>query len=140
MRLRGNDAFCMPTIKNKYGMCSVSGIAAVLRSRFFGCKSAYVNSSPNSAMLKLTFTFSFARPERVEPRAYKANFCKILKHRAGMSWLTLSRSIPTAIFSILASYALWESHAPFKKRQRLRQTVAFIFLYQVYLLITVLDN
>ena len=44
-----------------------------------------------------------------------------------MSWLTLSRTIPTAIFTILASYALWESHAPHKKRQRLRQTVAFIF-------------
>jgi hypothetical protein len=44
-----------------------------------------------------------------------------------MSWLTLSRTIPTAIFTVLASYALWESHAPYKKRQRLRQTVAFIF-------------
>ena len=44
-----------------------------------------------------------------------------------MSWLTLSRTIPTAIFSILASYALYESHAPYKKRQRLRQTVALIF-------------
>jgi transcriptional regulator of NAD metabolism len=44
-----------------------------------------------------------------------------------MSWLTLSRTVPTAIFTILASYALWESHAPYKKRQRLRQTVAFIF-------------
>ena len=44
-----------------------------------------------------------------------------------MSWLTLSKTIPTAIFTILASYALWESHAPYKKRQRLRQTVAFIF-------------
>jgi hypothetical protein len=41
-----------------------------------------------------------------------------------MSWLTLSRTIPTAIFTILASY---ESHAPYKKRQRLRQIVAFIF-------------
>ena len=48
---------------------------------------------------------------------------------SGMSWLTLSRTIPTAIFkfTILASYALWESHAPYRKRQRLRQTVAFIF-------------
>ena len=44
-----------------------------------------------------------------------------------MSWSTLSRTISTAIFTILASYALWESHAPYKKRQRLRQTVAFIF-------------
>jgi hypothetical protein len=44
-----------------------------------------------------------------------------------MSWLTLSRTVPTAIFTILASYALWESHAPYKKRQRLRQTVAFSF-------------
>jgi hypothetical protein len=47
--------------------------------------------------------------------------------KSGMSWLTLSRTIPTAIFTILASYALWESHAPYKKRQRLRQTVVFIF-------------
>ena len=44
-----------------------------------------------------------------------------------MSWLTLSRTIPTAIFIILASYALCESYAPYKKRQRLRQIVAFIF-------------
>jgi hypothetical protein len=44
-----------------------------------------------------------------------------------MSWLTLSRTVPTAIFTILASYALWESYSPYKKRQRLRQTVAFIF-------------
>ena len=44
-----------------------------------------------------------------------------------MSCLTLSKTIPTAIFTILASYALWESHAPYKKRQHLRQTVAFIF-------------
>jgi hypothetical protein len=44
-----------------------------------------------------------------------------------MSWLALSRTIPTAIFTVLASYALWESHAPYKKRQRLRQTVAFTF-------------
>ena len=44
-----------------------------------------------------------------------------------MSWLTLSRTIPTAIFTILASYALWESHAPYQKKQRLRQTVASIF-------------
>jgi len=48
--------------------------------------------------------------------------------RSAMSWWTLSRTIPTAIFTILASYALWESHAPYKKRQRLRQTVASIFL------------
>ena len=41
--------------------------------------------------------------------------------------LTLSRTIPAAIFTILASYALWESHSPKKKRQRLRQIVAFIF-------------
>ena len=40
-----------------------------------------------------------------------------------MSWLT----IPSAIFTILASYALWESHAPYKRRQRFRQIVAFIF-------------
>ena len=44
-----------------------------------------------------------------------------------MSCLTLSKTIPTAIFTILASYALWESHAPYKKRRRLRQIVAFIF-------------
>ena len=44
-----------------------------------------------------------------------------------MSCSTLSRTIPMAIFTILASYALWESHAPYKKRQRLRQTVAFVF-------------
>ena len=45
-----------------------------------------------------------------------------------MSWLTLSRTIPAAaIFTILASCALWKSYAPYKKRQRLRQTVAFIF-------------
>jgi hypothetical protein len=47
-----------------------------------------------------------------------------------MSWLTLSRTIPTAIFTILASYAIWDSHAahaPYKKRQRIRQTVAFLF-------------
>ena len=44
-----------------------------------------------------------------------------------MSWLTLSRTIPTAIFTILASYALCESHTPYKKRQRLSQTVALIF-------------
>ena len=44
-----------------------------------------------------------------------------------MSWFTFSEAIPTAIFTILASYALWESHAPYKKRQRLRQTVAFHF-------------
>ena len=37
-------------------------------------------------------------------------------------------TIPTAIFTLLASYALWESHAPHKKRQRLRQTVGFILL------------
>ena len=43
-----------------------------------------------------------------------------------MSCLTLSKIIPTAIFIILASYALWESHAPYKKKQRLRQTVAFV--------------
>ena len=46
-----------------------------------------------------------------------------------MSLLTLSRSIPTAIFTILASYALWESHSPYKKRLRLRQTVSFIFIW-----------
>ena len=40
------------------------------------------------------------------------------------SWLTLSRTIPIAIF-ILASYALWESLAPFKKRRRLSQTGAW---------------
>jgi hypothetical protein len=45
-----------------------------------------------------------------------------------MSCLTLSRTIPTTIFTILASYALWESHAPYKKRERLRQIVAFIFI------------
>ena len=45
----------------------------------------------------------------------------------GMSWLTFSNTIPTAIFAILASYALWESHAPYKRRQRLRQSVSFIF-------------
>ena len=45
-----------------------------------------------------------------------------------MSWLTLSKTVPTAIFTILASYALWESQAPYKKRQRLRQTVSFIFI------------
>ena len=44
-----------------------------------------------------------------------------------MSWLTLSRTIPTALFTILASYALWESHAPYKKRRRLRETVEFIY-------------
>jgi len=43
-----------------------------------------------------------------------------------MSWVTPLRTIPTAIFTILASYALWESYAPYKKKQRLRQTVAFI--------------
>ena len=34
-----------------------------------------------------------------------------------MSKFTLSRTIPPAIFTgtILASYALWESHAPYKK-------------------------
>ena len=41
--------------------------------------------------------------------------------------MSLSRTIPTAMFIILASYALWESHAPYKKRKRLRQTVAFFF-------------
>ena len=46
-----------------------------------------------------------------------------------MSWLTPSRTIPTAIFTILASYAIWESHSPYKKRQRLRQRVAFISLF-----------
>jgi hypothetical protein len=44
-----------------------------------------------------------------------------------MSWLTLSKTTSIPIFIILASYALWESHAPYKKRRRLRQTVAFIF-------------
>ena len=36
-------------------------------------------------------------------------------------------TIPSVVFTILASYALWESHAPYKKRQRLRRTVAFVF-------------
>ena len=50
-----------------------------------------------------------------------------------MSWFTLPSTIPTAIFTILASYALWESHAPYKKRQRLRQTVAFSFSFSFFL-------
>ena len=45
-----------------------------------------------------------------------------------MSWFILSRTVPSAIFTILASYALWESHAPYKKRQQLRQKVLFIFI------------
>ena len=56
-----------------------------------------------------------------------------------MSWMMLSRTIPTVIFTILASYALWQSHNPFKRRQRLRQSVALIFLCLVisgHLLIT----
>ena len=45
--------------------------------------------------------------------------------QVAMSLLTLSRTtIPTAIFAILASFALWKSHAPYKKRQRIRQTVS----------------
>jgi len=47
--------------------------------------------------------------------------------------MMLSRTIPTAIFTILASYALWESHAPYKKRQRLRQSVAFTFFVSMSL-------
>ena len=46
-----------------------------------------------------------------------------------MSRLTLSRTIPAVIFTILASYTLWESHARYKKRQRLRQTVALVFFF-----------
>jgi hypothetical protein len=38
-----------------------------------------------------------------------------------MSSSSLSRTIATTIFTILASYALWESHAPFKRKQRLRR-------------------
>lgn len=49
-----------------------------------------------------------------------------------MSRLTLSRTIPAVIFTILASYTLWESHARYKKRQRLRQTVA-LFLFLLFL-------
>ena len=62
-------------------------------------------------------------------QAYKADCDNNIKFgtlKSDMSWSTLSRSIPTAIFTILASYAIWESHAPYKKRQRIRQTVAFI--------------
>ena len=42
-----------------------------------------------------------------------------------MSSSTLSRTIATTIFTLLASYALWESHAPFKRKQRLRRQVAY---------------
>ena len=40
-----------------------------------------------------------------------------------MSSLTLSRTIATTIFTILASYALWESHSPNKRKQHLREHV-----------------
>ena len=46
-----------------------------------------------------------------------------------MSSLTLSRTIAATIFTILASYALWESHAPFKRKQRLRRQVAYNFFF-----------
>ena len=48
--------------------------------------------------------------------------------RPVMSWYTVSKTIPTTIFTILASYAIWESHSPYKKRQRLRQTVSFFYI------------
>ena len=76
----------------------------------------------------LTRTFSF--PLGFEPtKAGCDNNIKLgtLPVRSGMSWLTLSRTIPTAIFTMLASYALWESHASYKRRQRLRQIVGSIF-------------
>ena len=40
-----------------------------------------------------------------------------------MSSSTLSRAIAKTIFTILVCYALWESHAPHKKKQRLRRQV-----------------
>ena len=46
-----------------------------------------------------------------------------------MSSSTLSRTIATTIFTILASYALWESHAPSKRKQRLRRQVAYNFFF-----------
>ena len=36
---------------------------------------------------------------------------------------TLSRAIATSIFTILASYALWDSHSPSRRKQRLRRQV-----------------
>ena len=85
---------------------------------------------PNGLLKSNKFLHLFFPPRLTLFRAYKAdcdNNMKLGTLRSGMSWLTLSRTIPTAIFTILASYALWESHAPYKNRQRLRQTVAFIF-------------
>ena len=48
-----------------------------------------------------------------------------VKFGSDMASSMISRTIATTIFAILASYALWESHAPFKRKQRLRQQVAY---------------
>ena len=114
----------------------------------FGHDSAYltpIDSSPNWAIeydwiddcwtskLNIVLTSTFLPPllERVF-RAYKADCDNYLKFGTLRSDMTLSKTIPTTIFTILASYALWESHAPYKKRQRLRQTVAFIYFLCVW--------
>ena len=46
-----------------------------------------------------------------------------------MSSSTLSKAVATAIFTILASYALWESHAPCKRKQCIRRQVAHKILF-----------
>ena len=61
-------------------------------------------------------------------RSYKAECLNFGTRSLEMSWFMLSRTVPTAIFTILASYALWESHAPYKRRQHLRQSVSFFYI------------
>ena len=45
-----------------------------------------------------------------------------------MSSSMLSRNIARTIFTILALYALWDSYAPYKRKQHLRRQVAYKIL------------
>ena len=64
------------------------------------------------------------------------NNSNILKFGSDMASSTMSTTVATTIFAILASYALWESHAPFKRKQCLRRQVAYkiLFTYNVFLI------